>query len=212
MLLDPAGMRQDYDQGGLTKAMVDPDPIMQFEAWFKEAVQSDLKEPNAMALATVSADGQPSVRMVLMKGFDHQGFTFFTNYQSRKGEELAGNSSVSLMFWWDRMHRQVRIEGKAELLAAEASDAYFSSRPYGSRIGAAASPQSEVIEAREILIQRFSEMRAAYPENLPRPKNWGGYLVVPTQFEFWQGQRSRLHDRIRYRTGDDGWAIERLAP
>lgn len=214
MLLDPAELRQSYDLGELNETDVDYDPIKQFGRWFDEAVKGELMEPNAMTLATATADARPSARMVLMKGFDERGFTFFTNYSSRKAEEIAANPQVSLLFWWDRLHRQVRIEGRLSKLPGDESDAYFSSRPKGSRIGAAASPQSQRIESRQWLADRFAELEARYPDEIPRPEGWGGYLVEPARFEFWQGRPSRLHDRLVYESADQtgAWRISRLAP
>lgn len=212
MLLDPAQLRQNYDSGALDEADVDADPFRQFARWFEDAHAAELMEPNAMTLATADAAGRPSCRMVLLKGVDGRGFTFFTNFESRKGRELAANPRASLLFWWDRLHRQVRVDGTVETVAAEEADGYFHSRPYGSRIGAAASPQSRVIASRAELEQRFRELEAAHPETPPRPAHWGGYRVVPDHFEFWQGRESRLHDRLVYRPDSQGWRIERLAP
>lgn len=212
MPTDPAAMRQDYDRSTLVEADADPDPIAQFGRWFEEALAGGLVEPNAMALATVDVDGRPSVRMVLLKGWDARGFCFYTNTRSRKGEELAGNAACALMFWWDRLHRQVRIEGRAEPVSAAEADAYFASRPHGSRIGAWASPQSRVIVGREVIEAAEREMLARYPGEVPRPPHWSGYRVVPDSIEFWQGRISRLHDRLRYHREAGGWAMERLAP
>ncbi len=210
MQLDPAHMRQNYDAGVLDEA--DADPFRQFAEWFEAALAADLMEPNAMTLSTVDAAGRPASRMVLLKGVDERGFVFFTNYDSRKGLDLAANPMAALLFWWDRLHRQVRIEGRAERIAEAESDNYFNSRPYGSRIGAAASPQSRVIGSRAELEARFKALEAAHPENLPRPSHWGGFRIVPDHFEFWQGRESRLHDRLVYRPVAGGWRIERLAP
>jgi len=212
MLLDPAQLRQNYDKGALDETDVDADPFRQFARWFEEAHAAELMEPNAMALATVDAEGRPACRMVLLKGADASGFTFFTNFESRKGRDLAANPRASLLFWWDRLHRQVRIEGTVEKVAAEEADGYFHSRPYGSRIGAAASPQSRVITSRAELEERFAALEAEHPETPPRPPHWGGYRVVPDHFEFWQGRESRLHDRLVYVPKEQGWRIERLAP
>jgi pyridoxamine 5'-phosphate oxidase len=197
----------------LTEADVDPDPIRQFRAWFEEATLSDVPEPNAMALATSSLDGRPSIRMVLLRGCDERGFTFFTNYESRKGIELESNPYAALAFYWHGLERQVRVEGLVERVSAEESDAYFRSRPPGSRLGAWASRQSEVIPSRESLEARCREFERAYAHGqIPRPDNWGGYRVVPEAIEFWQGRPNRLHDRLRYRKGESSWVIERLAP
>jgi pyridoxamine 5'-phosphate oxidase len=212
MLLDPAHLRQNYDVGALDEADADADPFRQFTRWFDEALNADLMEPNAMALATVDAHGRPGSRMVLLKGVDEKGFVFFTNYESRKGLDLAGNPMAALLFWWDRLHRQVRVEGRVEKVEDAESERYFESRPYGSRIGAAASPQSRVIGSRADLEERFRALEAAHPEDLPRPAHWGGFRVVPDHFEFWQGRESRLHDRLVYRPAGDAWRIERLAP
>jgi pyridoxamine 5'-phosphate oxidase len=212
MLLDPAHLRQNYDVGALDEADADADPFRQFTRWFDEALNADLMEPNAMALATVDAHGRPGSRMVLLKGVDEKGFVFFTNYESRKGLDLAANPMAALLFWWDRLHRQVRVEGRVEKVEDAESERYFESRPYGSRIGAAASPQSRVIGSRADLEERFRALEAAHPEDLPRPAHWGGFRVVPDHFEFWQGRESRLHDRLVYRPAGDAWRIERLAP
>jgi pyridoxamine 5'-phosphate oxidase len=184
MLLDPAHLRQNYDVGALDEADADADPFRQFTRWFDEALNADLMEPNAMALATVDAHGRPGSRMVLLKGVDEKGFVFFTNYESRKGLDLAANPMAALLFWWDRLHRQVRVEGRVEKVEDAESERYFQSRPYGSRIGAAASPQSRVIGSRVELEERFRALEAAHPEDLPRPAHWGGFRVVPDHFEF----------------------------
>jgi len=212
MLLDPAHLRQNYDAGALDEAAADGDPFRQFAKWFEEALASEIMEPNAMALATVDAEGRPGNRMVLLKGMDGASFLFFTNYESRKASDLAANPRAALLFWWDRQHRQVRIEGRVEEVSAAESDAYFHSRPYSSRIGAAASPQSRVVDSRETLEARFRSLEEAFPDEPPRPDHWGGYRLLPDRFEFWQVRESRLHDRLAYQPDGDSWKIERLAP
>lgn len=208
----PADLRRDYDRDVLLEATADPDPFVQFGRWFEAAAAGEIYEANGMALATVAADGRPSLRTVLLKGFDPAGFVFYTNLESRKSRELAANPAAALLFWWDRLHRQVRIEGRAAPVSDAEADAYFASRPHGSRIGAAASPQSRVVAGREVLEARVEELTARYPEDVPRPACWGGWRVVPDAFEFWQGRRSRLHDRLLYARDADGWRVERLAP
>jgi pyridoxamine 5'-phosphate oxidase len=209
-----ADLRKNYSLGSLDAADVDRNPIRQFDAWFAQAVEAQLPEPNTMTLATVDSRGRPSARIVLIKGVDERGFVFFTNYESRKGRELAENPFASLLFYWIELERQVRIEGTVVKTSAEESDTYFHSRPLGSRIGAWASEQSQVIESRAALEAREKEISAQYGEHPPRPPHWGGYRLIPDAIEFWQGRPSRLHDRLRYtRTSDNGdWQIARLSP
>lgn len=209
-----ADLRKEYMQRGLLESDLDPDPFRQFQVWFDAAREASPIEPNAMALATVSGDGRPSVRMVLLKGLDERGFIFYTNYESRKGRELSDTPWAALTFFWPEMARQVRIEGSVERVSDEESDAYFHSRPLGSQLSASASRQSEVIAGREVLIQRIVELGERYlHQEIPRPDNWGGFRVLPEFIEFWQGQPNRLHDRLRYRlSASGGWQIERLSP
>lgn len=208
-----ADLRRTYVLGSLSETDVAPDPLSQFKRWFDEAVTAKLPEPNAMTLATVDATGQPSARIVLLKGIDDRGFTFFTNYESRKGLDLAANPRAALLFHWVQLERQVRVEGYVEKVSDDESDAYFASRPLGSRVGAWASEQSREVPGRDVLEQRELEYRSKFGENPPRPPHWGGYRLVPTALEFWQGRPSRLHDRIAYRVQPDGsWQIVRLSP
>jgi pyridoxamine 5'-phosphate oxidase len=209
---DPAGLRTEYKRETLDEAAVDRDPFVQFARWFDEAVAARLPDPNAMTLATARPDGRPSARTVLLKGVDARGLRFFTNYESRKAQELAPGAYAALLFYWQALERQVRVEGSVERIDERESDAYFATRPLPSRIGAWASPQSQVIPNRTWLEQRFADAQARFAGAVPRPPYWGGYRVVPDVFEFWQGRESRLHDRIAYRRVRDGWTIERLAP
>lgn len=215
---DLAALRREYVQGGLSEADAAADPFAQFAAWFADAQAADgIEDPNAMTLATADAGARPSARVVLLKGFDARGFVFYTNGRSRKGRELADNARAALVFWWPPLERQVRIEGRVERLSEEESDAYFRRRPRGSRLGAHASPQSEVIDGRARLEERLEEVAARFEgRDVPRPAHWGGYRVVPAAVEFWQGRASRLHDRLRYRRAGEedaeDWTLERLAP
>ncbi|MCW3019461.1 MAG: pdxH [Solirubrobacterales bacterium] len=202
----------DYGQP-LREQDVDRDPVRQFATWFQEAQAADVRMPEAAALATASADGAPSVRMVLVKRFDDRGFVFFSNYASRKAAELAANPRAALVFYWDPLGRQVRIEGAVERTSVEESAEYVRSRPRGSQLSALASPQSEVIDSRALLEERVGELERRYGQGeLPLPTGWGGYRLVPETVELWQQRHDRLHDRLRYRRSDGGWSVERLAP
>ncbi|WP_285056313.1 pyridoxamine 5'-phosphate oxidase [Pedobacter ginsengisoli] len=206
-------LRQDYLAAELTEQDIDRNPVVQFQNWFKDAIDAQLYEPNVMTLATSDRFGKPSARIVLLKGVDNDGFVFFTNYESSKGQHLLENPQAALVFFWAELQRQVRVEGVVSKVADEVSDAYFHSRPAGSQIGALASPQSKVIGDRSLLETKVTELTAQYTgREIPRPLNWGGYLVEPTKIEFWQGRSSRLHDRIVYELIDGSWIINRLAP
>jgi len=208
-----ADLRQKYTHAGLDERSVEADPYRQFEHWFHAATSAGLHLPNALILATADAQGMPSARAVLLKSYDPGGFVFYTNYSSRKGRELAANPRACLLFSWVDLERQVRIEGPVEKVSAAESDEYFASRPPGSRLGAWASPQSEVLPDRAALEARLAEAKQRYGDDVPRPPHWGGYRVAPVAIEFWQGREDRLHDRIRYRRdGQSAWKIERLAP
>ncbi|HZQ06972.1 MAG TPA: pyridoxamine 5'-phosphate oxidase [Anaerolineae bacterium] len=206
-------LRIDYISKPLDERDADPNPFVMFQRWYDLAVAENLPEPNAMTVATASLDGKPSARIVLLRGVDARGFVFFTNYKSRKGEELASNPFAALVFFWQPLHRSIRIEGRVERVSAQASDAYFASRPRGSQLSSAASPQSQVIPNRQMLETRVKELDAQFPDKVLRPPHWGGYRVLPDVFEFWQGRENRLHDRLRYtRAKDNTWQVERLAP
>lgn len=207
-----ADLRKSYERSELDESASLADPLAQFELWLQQAITGEIPEPNAMTLATVGADGRPSTRVVLIKGCDARGIVWFTNYQSRKGRELAHQPFAALQFHWVELERVVRIEGRVEPIDAAESDAYFQSRPLDSRIGAWASPQSEVISSRGVLVANAAKFGAKFMLNPPRPPHWGGYRLVPDRWEFWQGRKSRLHDRLQYRLHDDIWSRERLAP
>ena len=207
-----ADLRKSYERAELDENASLPDPLAQFELWLQQAISSELPEPNAMTLATVGADGRPSTRVVLIKGCDARGIVWYTNYHSRKGRELAAHPQAALQFHWVELERVVRIEGRVEKVDPAESDAYFASRPLDSRIGAWASPQSEVIPSRSVLVANAAKYGAQYLLNPPRPPHWGGYRLVPDRWEFWQGRRSRLHDRLQYRLEAQRWIRERLAP
>jgi pyridoxamine 5'-phosphate oxidase len=208
-----ADLRTDYALRGLTEADAGDDPFRLFDRWFADALAAGVPEPNAMTLATCTPEGVPSARVVLLKIADDRGFAFFTNYDSRKGAELANNPRAALVFLWPALERQVRVEGRVERTTEAESDEYFVSRPVNSRLGAWASAQSSIIPDRAALERQHEELVARYPDgNIPRPPHWGGYRVVPSVFEFWQGRPSRLHDRIRFRKADAGWSRDRLSP
>ncbi len=206
-------MRQDYKKHSLEEKEVNPNPILQFEKWFQDAVDNKLNEPYAMTLATADQEGKPSARIVLMRNFDEKGFVFYTNYTSRKGNDILKNPNAALLFFWQDLERQVRIEGTLTKQTAEESDTYFASRPTESKLGAWTSEQSKVIENRKVLDERFDEFSKKYADgNVPRPPYWGGYVLKPTHIEFWQGRPSRLHDRILFTLENGVWKMERLAP
>jgi pyridoxamine 5'-phosphate oxidase len=207
-----ADLRKSYERDELDEASSAEDPLRQFQVWLEQAIKAELPEPNAMTLATVGADGRPSTRVVLIKGVDERGLVWYTNHESRKGRELAHNPHAALQFHWVELERVVRIEGRVELASAEESDRYYASRPLDSRIGAWASPQSQPIASRAVLVANAAKAAARHGLNPPRPPHWGGYRLVPDRWEFWQGRRSRLHDRLCYRLEGGQWRRERLAP
>jgi pyridoxamine 5'-phosphate oxidase len=212
MSIDLAALRKSYERAELDEQSSQADPMRQFEAWIEQALAAQLPEPNAMTLATVGADGRPSTRVVLIKGYDERGLVWFTNYDSRKGRELAANPNAALQFHWVELERVVRVEGTVERTEASLSDSYYASRPLDSRLGAWASPQSQVIAGRTVLVTNAAKAAAHHGLNPSRPPHWGGYRLAPHTWEFWQGRRSRLHDRLRYRLDDGRWIRERLAP
>jgi pyridoxamine 5'-phosphate oxidase len=208
-----ADLRKSYERAELSESDSHPDPLLQFDRWLNEAMHCEVPEPNAMTLATVGSNLRPSTRVVLIKGYDAQGIVWYTNYESQKGHELAGNPYAALQFHWVEMERVVRIEGLVEQVSDEESDAYFQTRPLDSRIGAWASPQSQVISGRGVLVANAAKFGAQFLLQPPRPPHWGGYRLRPDQWQFWQGRKSRLHDRLRYTAQSDGqWLRERLAP
>jgi pyridoxamine 5'-phosphate oxidase len=208
-----SSIRKDYQLQSLSESDVKQNPIEQFGKWWDEAVASEIDEVNAMTLATVNAEGRPSARIVLLKGFDEKGFVFYTNYESNKGEQLSVNPYASLVFFWKELERQVRIEGTCEKVSEQESDDYFHSRPIGSQLGACASPQSSIIESRSVIENNLEKLQDQYKDiKIPRPAHWGGFRVVPHAIEFWQGRSSRLHDRIKFLKENQSWKIVRLAP
>ncbi|MFI4932239.1 MAG: pyridoxamine 5'-phosphate oxidase [Burkholderiales bacterium] len=207
-----AELRKSYERDELDEASCADDPLRQFETWLEQAIKAQLPEPNAMTLATVGADGRPSTRIVLIKGLDARGLVWYTNYDSRKGRELAHEPHAALQFHWVELERVVRIEGSVEKVSAEESDAYYATRPLDSRIGAWASPQSQPITSRAVLVANAAKAAARHGLKPPRPPHWGGYRLVPDRLEFWQGRRSRLHDRVRYSLEAGSWLRQRLAP
>ena len=209
---DLAALRKSYERAELDESASAAEPWQQFSHWLNEAITAKVPEPNAMTLATVGPDGRPSTRIVLIKGFDAQGIVWYTNYDSRKGHELAGNAFAALQFHWVELERVVRIEGRVDKVSEQESDSYYRSRPLDSRLGAWASPQSQVIGSRAVLVANAAKAAAHHGLNPPRPPHWGGYRLNPDRWEFWQGRKSRLHDRLSYRQVDGVWLRERLAP
>lgn len=207
-----ADLRKSYERAELNETASHADPLQQFDQWLQEAIKAEIAEPNAMTVATVGSNTRPSTRVVLIKGYDERGIVWYTNYDSRKGKELAGNPFAALQFHWVDLERVVRIEGRVERVSAQESDAYFNSRPLDSRIGAWASPQSQVISSRSVLVTNAAKYGAQFLLNPPRPPHWGGFRLVPDRWEFWQGRKSRLHDRLRYELRNNEWVRERLAP
>jgi pyridoxamine 5'-phosphate oxidase len=211
-MTDLANIRRDFESGGLLEADMAADPFAQFTAWMNDALNADILDPNAMTVATVGVDNKPSTRVVLLKGFDENGFVFFTNYESKKGRDLMANGNASFNFFWPQLHRQVAIYGRVEKTSREESEKYFKSRPVDSRLAAWASAQSSEIASREVLETRFNEFREKFGDDVPLPPFWGGFRLTPHKFEFWQGRQNRLHDRIVYTYVDNTWRMSRLSP
>jgi pyridoxamine 5'-phosphate oxidase len=205
-------LRRSYNKSELKESKVEKSPFDQFRKWFEDAINIRMLEPNAMILSTVSDDGQPSSRVLLLKKLDDRGFVFFTNYESRKGLEIEKNPRASILFYWDKMERQIRIEGSIEKISTEESNEYFQTRPYSSRLGAWASKQSQILTRRSHLVKEVAKLMIRHPINVPLPPFWGGYRLIPNAIEFWQGRDSRLHDRIKYELKDNEWTISRLYP
>lgn len=214
MAIDPkiSQIRRDYNKGTFSENTAQSDPLEQFKIWFQNAIDVQMLEPTAMTLSTVSKEGKPSSRVVLLKSYDERGYVFFTNYESKKGNDMFDNPNISLLFFWDKLERQVRIEGKVEKISAEESDEYYQTRPYTSRLGAWASQQSRPLSGRFKLLREVAKVMAKYPVNPPLPPFWGGYRLVPEYYEFWQGRESRLHDRIIYTLNENNWNKARLYP